>query len=447
MLFHSYFPVRSSLRIVCVGIALLAVAAPTASFAAESPLTLAEAQRRALAQSSLLAAQDSVVAAAREMAVAAGELPDPVLRFGVDNLPVDGPDRFSIGADFMTMRRIGLMQEWTRAAKREARMTRFEREADKARSDHAAAAATIQRDVALAWIDRYYAEAIVAVIATQAAEAKLEIEAAEAAYRGGRGSQADVFLARSAVAGLEDRASEARRRVATAIASLGRWVGAAADAPLAGTPPHGTLDLEAKTLVMQLERHPAVLALAQQQQVAAADARVAQANRDPDWTFEIAYQQRGSAFSNMMSVGVSVPLPWNRARRQDRELAAKLALVDEARALRDDALRMYTAQVRVLLAEWETGRERLNLHANALVPLSRQRTSATAAAYRGARGSLTEVLAARRSELDVHRDALGIEQDTARAWAQLNFLGIGPVAAPATGSTTAPPLLRAKETP
>jgi len=447
MLFHLCFPDRGALRSDVVVIALLAVSASTVALAAEVPLTLAEAQRRALAQSSLLVAQDSAVTAAREMAVAAGELPDPVLRFGVDNLPVDGPDRFSIGADFMTMRRIGLMQEWTRAAKREARMTRFEREADKARSDQLAAAAAIQRDVALAWIDRYYAEAIVAVIATQAAEAKLEIEAAEAAYRGGRGSQADVFLARGAVAGLEDRASEARRRVATAIANLGRWVGAAADAPLAGTPPHGTLDLDAKTLVMQLERHPAVLALAQQQQVAAADARIAQANRDPDWTFEIAYQQRGSAFSNMMSVGVSVPLPWNRAQRQDRELAAKLALVDEARALRDDALRMYTAQVRALLAEWETGRERLALHAQALVPLSRQRTSATAAAYRGGKGSLAEVLAARRSELDVHRDALSIEQDTARAWAQLNFLGIGPDAPPAADSISVPPLLRAGEKP
>ena len=447
MLFHSYFPARSALRIVCAGITLLAVTASTVSLAAESPLTLAEAQRRALAQSSLLAAQDSAVAAAREMAIAAGELPDPVLKFGIDNLPVDTSDAFSVTRDFMTMRRIGVMQEWTRADKRDARRTRFEREADKARSDQAVAAAAIQRDVALAWIDRYYAEAIVAVIAAQAAEAKLEIEAAEAAYRGGRGSQADVFAARSAVAGLEDRASEARRRVATAIANLERWVGAAADAPLSGTPPHGTLDLDAKTLLMQLERHPAVVALAQQQEVAAAEARIAQVNRNPDWTFEIAYQKRGPAFSNMMSFGVSVPLPWNRVQRQDRELAAKLARVDEARALRDDALRLYTAQVRALLAEWETGRERLALHAEALVPLSRQRTSATAAAYRGGKGSLAEVLAARRGELDVHRDAFNIEQDTARAWAQINFLGIAANAAPATEAITAPPLLRAKETP
>ena len=70
-------------------------------------LSLADAQRRAVERSRLLVAQDSAVASSREMAVAAGQLPDPVLRFGVDNLPVNGPDQFSVTRDFMTMRQIG----------------------------------------------------------------------------------------------------------------------------------------------------------------------------------------------------------------------------------------------------------------------------------------------------------------------------------------------------
>ena len=42
------------------------------------------------------------------MAIAAGQLPDPVLKFGVDNLPLSGPDRLSLSRDFMTMRRIDI---------------------------------------------------------------------------------------------------------------------------------------------------------------------------------------------------------------------------------------------------------------------------------------------------------------------------------------------------
>jgi hypothetical protein len=53
------------------------------------------------------------------MAAAAGQLPDPVLKLGLNNLPIDGPDRYSVTRDFMTMRSVGVMQELTRAEKRE----------------------------------------------------------------------------------------------------------------------------------------------------------------------------------------------------------------------------------------------------------------------------------------------------------------------------------------
>ena len=126
----------------------------------------------------------------------------------------------------------------------------------------------------------------------------------------------------------------------------------------------------------------------------------------------------------MMSVGVSIPLPWDRANRQDRDVSAKLAFVDQARALREDALRAHVAEVAAMLEEWENGRERLALYADSLLPLARERTAAAVAAYRGGKGTLADVLAARRNELDVRRDALMLERETARLWAQLNYLDI-----------------------
>src|SRR3954470_13510418 len=184
--------------------------------AAAQPLSLQEAQRRALERSRQLAAQDSAVLAFRELAVAAGQLPDPTLKFGIDNLPVTGPDRFSLTNDFMTMRRIGVMQELTRGQKRELRGQRFEREAEKSLADKDATLATVQRETALAWLERYYAEAMARVLAEQTSQARLEVQAAEAAYRGARAGQADVFAAHSTLAALEDRSSEFARRVAVA---------------------------------------------------------------------------------------------------------------------------------------------------------------------------------------------------------------------------------------
>ena len=134
--------------------------APLLASAANVPLTLPEAQRQALERSQLLVARHAAIAGAREMAVAAAQLPDPVAKMQINNLPIDGEDRFSLTRDFMTMRSIGVMQEFTRSNKRKARAERFERDADKSKAESVLDAATIQRDTALAWLDRYYAESM-----------------------------------------------------------------------------------------------------------------------------------------------------------------------------------------------------------------------------------------------------------------------------------------------
>ena len=99
-------------------VAALIVAVASPSWAAD-PLTLAQAQRIAVDRSQQLVAQDALSNAAREQAVAAGQLPDPVLKLGIDNLPINGSDRFSLTSDFMTQRRIGVMQEIPRSEKRQ----------------------------------------------------------------------------------------------------------------------------------------------------------------------------------------------------------------------------------------------------------------------------------------------------------------------------------------
>jgi outer membrane protein TolC len=393
-----------------------------AAAAAEMPLPLAEAQRLAVARSQQLSAQDHAATASREMAVAAGQLPDPILKFGVDNLPVNGPDRFSLTRDFMTMRRIGVMQELPRAEKRRLRAERFEREAEKTLAEKDRTIAAIERDTALAWLERYYAEAMAAVIAEQGAQAKLEIEAADAAYRAGRGSQAGLFAARSTLGSFDDRASEAQRRVRNARTMLARWIGESASRPLDGQPSLETIRLDPATLETQLAHHPQIAMLARQEEIAQAEARLAHADKKPDWSVELMVQQRGSAYSNMISVGVQIPLQWDQKNRQDRELSARLAMVEQAKAERKEMLREHVAETRAMFDEWQNNRERLARFARELIPLVRERTTASLAAYRGGKSGLTDVLAARRDEIDVRLQALQLEADTARLWAQLNFL-------------------------
>jgi outer membrane protein TolC len=402
--------------------ALAVTLVSTASALAQSPLTLADAQRQAIERSRMLVAQDSAISASREMAVSAAQLPDPVAKLGINNLPVNGEDRFSLTRDFMTMRNVGVMQELTRAEKREARAERFEREAEKSVAEKSVTIAAIQRDTAIAWLDRYYAEAMTTVVSEQSRAAAAEVDAAEGAYRAGRGNLADLLSARAALAALDDRASELGRKARAAKIALARWLGDGAEAPLAGRPRIDAIRLDPITLDGDLSHHPEIAVLARKEDVAAAEVRVAQASKKADWSVELMYSQRGPAYSNMISVGVSVPLQWDRYNRQDRDVASKLAMLDQARAEREDKLLAHVAELRAMIAEWENNRERSVRYERELLPLASERTQATAGAYRGAKASITDVLLARRGEIDVRMQALQLEMDTARLWAQLNFL-------------------------
>lgn len=393
--------------------------------AAESPLTLAEAQRLATARSAQIEAGDLAISASKDMAVAAAERPDPVVKFGVENLPVNGPDRFSVQRDFMTMRSVGVMQQITRPTKLHLRAERSQRAVLLAEVARTQALALVHRDTAVAWLDRYFAEAMEQNVLQQVHAAQLEERAAEAVYREGKGIAADVLAARGMLAQLEDQSAEASRQVRSSKIALARWVGTAADGPLAGEPALDAIPLHHHTLESELADHPEILALQRQEELAQSEVELARANRRPDWTVELMYSERGAGFSNMASLEFSLPLQINRADRQDRELAAKLAEASKAKAEREEMLRTHVAEIDAMIDEWDSARQRRERYAKEIIPLATDRTTMTNAAYRGGKAKLADVLAARRNEVDVRFQALQIEARAARLWAELRFIAPG----------------------
>ena len=296
-------------------VAAVLVAMGSPSWATD-PLTMVEAQRIAVGRSQQLIAQDARTTAAREQAVAAGQLPDPVLKLGIDNLPANGLDRLSLTRDFMTMRRIGVMQEIPPLEKRQLRTQRFAREAERVQAQRQVTLANVQRDTALAWLDRHYAQAQRELLQQQIEETGLQVQAADSAFRTNRGSQADVFAARAAVIVLQDRLSQIDRESRSTSLMLARWVGATdAERPLAGTPQWQRTPLHVDVLNQHLKRHPDLQVISAEIEAAETEARLAQADKKADISVEASYAQRGPAFSNMLSIGVSIPLQWNPKNR------------------------------------------------------------------------------------------------------------------------------------
>lgn len=402
--------------LIATAVIVIPVAHAQEALGFERAISLAEDRSRQLL------AQQLAAASSREMAVSAAQLPDPMLRLGVNSLPVTGSDRFSLNRDFMTQRSVAVAQEITREEKRSARVLRFQRESEASQAEHLLVLANLQRDTAIAWLERFFQERLRRLLATQREETGLQIEAADTAYRSGQGSQADVFAARTAVAQIDDRLDQVEREVATAMTRLTRWVGDAARYPLGEPPRTDAIRIQAERLESQIAHHPYIVVTAKNEELALAEAEIARSNRLSDIGVELMYSKRGPGFPDMVSFNVAIPLQWNQKHRQDRELAAKLALADRARAQRDEAIRAYLAETEAMLHAWQTNRLRLRRYDTAFVPLAAERTRAALAAYRGASGSLAAVLAARRAEIDARIEYVDLELDTARLWAQLNFL-------------------------
>lgn len=402
-----------------------------APLGAEEPLTLDEALRLAAERSQTLVAQDAAATAARHMAVAAGEPQDLVLVAGLDNVPVEGPDAWSLSRDFMTMRSIGVVRALTRDEKRTARAARFEHEAEAALAGRSLELANLQRETALAWFERHYAERRQGLLIAQRDAAVLTVEAADLAYRGGRGAQSDLFAARSTLAVVEDRIAANERDIGVARILLERWIGTAAERPLAAPPALDVAAVSDAELQAGVGHHPMITMLAWEEQAANAEAAVARASKRPDWSLDLRYGARGSAYADMVSINVSRPLQWRHEDRQDREVAAKLATADEMRARREEQARVHLAEARTLLETWQANRARLERYASTLIPLAAERTRTTTIAYGSGREPLSAVLDARAAELEARVAEVDLELETGRVWAELEYL------VPAGGHTVA----------
>jgi outer membrane protein TolC len=403
----------------CIG---LAFAATPALAADGGPLSLAEALQIGERGSPRLAAQGAALAAARELVPRAGELPDPKLRFGIDNLPVSGPDRFQYNTDSMTMRRIGVMQDIPNGEKRNLREARAARERDVEAATLAAQRAGVQREVGLAWMELYYARQARAPLADLAKELQLQLDTISAAIAAGRQTTGDALALRSAVETAQDRIIEQDRAIERSRAALAAWLPRDASRPLADPPDTSRFDHAPTALLANLQEHPDQKIYAEREALARAEVALASNSRKPDWSVELSYGQRGPAFDNMITLMVSVDLPWEAEKRQDRDIAAKQRLADQASAQAEEARRIHEAELSGIYADWQTAGVRVERFEKLLLPLARERVAAALATYRGGRGELATVLEARRAETETQIGFLQTQLERARAWAKLNFL-------------------------
>ena len=391
---------------------LLATSLPF--LAAAAPLSLDTALQLAVERSEATRASRAGVRSATEAARTAGQLPDPMLRVGVDNLPVTGPDRFSTTRDFMTMKRIGISQEWLSSDKRVAREAAANAVTAREMTLTGVSVASTRLQTALAYADAFYAGEALTIATLIEHHAHEELEASRARLASATGSSQEVLALSGARGSAEDESADARQQQNAARLALQRWVGVMPEA-LAPIPAEPQLSEDA-----YVSRHPSVIAMQRDMELATQVAAVAGTNRKPNWTWEVAYGQR-TGYSDMVSFGVSIPLQISPGERQDRDTASKLALVDKADAELAEARRAATAEYQTLRSDAGRLQERIESYRASVVTPAGQRTAAATAAYRSNQAPLATLFEARHAQVEVQRKLLTLQRDLARSQIQLAF--------------------------
>jgi outer membrane protein TolC len=267
---------------------------------------------------------------------------------------------------------------------------------------------------ALAYLDTYFAGESLKLTVLTEHHVHEEAEAAKARLASSTGTSQEVLQLAAARGVAEDESAEVQQLEAVALAALQRWVGERPDTLRAPSLPALP---EEQTYVTG---HPAVLAAQRDIEVARTEASATAANRNPNWTWQASYAQR-TGFSDMVSVGVSIPLLVSPAERQDRDTAAKLALVDKAEASFEEATRRATSEYRALASEAKRLAARVERYRASVVLVAQQRTQAALAGYRSNQVPLMTLFEARHAEVDTQRKLLTLQRDLAKVQAQLAF--------------------------
>jgi outer membrane protein TolC len=385
------------------------------------PLSLDEAVRLAEDDSPAIAARKSAVESAEDAVAPAGALPDPQLVAGIDNLPVTTGDAFNVTRDFMTMRKIGVMQDFPQRDKRRSRTERAQAMAERERALLTTERLSVRESVARAWIARATAEHRLELLQALQPRTEAQVAAATAALSGGRGSVADGIAAKSAQVSLADRISQVERGVEDARAEFARWVPEAADRPLGDAADWSDLGVDPDSLLTHIGHHRELLAYDAAEQAANADVAMARAEKRPDWSVELDYAQRGPQYSNMISLEFRVGLPIFPTHRQDATIASKQAAVTQLEAEREDARRMHTADLKKTLTAWRSAGERMRRYEKDLLPLADDRAEAALAAYRGGRGELQASLTALDEVIEARLVYTELQNTYGQAWATLHF--------------------------
>ena len=360
-----------------------------------------------------------------EASIADDTLPDPKLRLGVVNAPVDS---FDLQQEQMTQIKVGIQQNFPRGDSLSIKQHQSQYLSQAALSMSDDVRLKIIKDVRETYLNMYYEISAYRIIReTRSLFSKL-VTITESNYAAGRVNQQDVILAGLELARLDDRSTKIQAREEAERATLAQWIGdtswnaISSEFPVLPSLP-GQVDLN-----QAVSNHP--LIRAQSAKIAASRQGTAMAKQayKPEWSLLVDYGFRGgnnpdgSNRPDFATAIVSLDVPLFTANRQDRRVASNEKKVSAARYVKDDQLRKLKRLYEKNNHLWIRLGEREQLYKNSLLTAAKNNSKAALKAYQSGVSEFNTLMRAQITELDVRLEDLRVRVDRAIAQAKLLYI-------------------------
>lgn len=419
------FRVRSGFRRNQFWIFVLVTLVFPGALAYGQSLSLEQAEALAVDRDPAVAAVRSRKSALDELQVAASQLPDPMLKFGVMSLPTDS---WQLGQEPMTQLQVGVIQRFPRGDSRELRAQQLQERAralDEVAGDKQLLVRMAVRENYLEVLKHQRlgeinaeAEAVFSDLA----------EITQDYYATGQVAQQDVLRAAVELAKIKERSARISEEQERARGRLAAWIGDEAWRELDNEWPEFERPPGIQAIKDGLPDHPRIRGL--HQEVIAADKGVdlARQNYKPEFALDLTYGGRGgnnmdgSSRADLFSVMVMMDIPLFADKRQDRTLQATMALSSAAAFDRDDMYRKLVSEVDVNFSSWQRQRERLALYENSLLPDAEFNAQSSFDAYQVALTDMTTLMRARITEYDLQLEYAGLRAESYKSRVRLLYL-------------------------
>jgi outer membrane protein TolC len=405
----------------------LLIITSTTLFADE--LTLAEAERIALDSDFVTKQYTARAESLSEQAIADGQLPDPKVKLGMMNFPVNSFDR---SQENMTQLQFGIQQSFPRGRTLHYRSLQT---LDIANVDEAKAVEQekkVLRSLRISYLDLYLNDKTESILKQNRNLFTQMLDITQRQYAVGRDNQHDVLRAQLELALMDDRIAEITGAKEIALAELARWIGnVSAQRLLPDEFPKIKPIVSLDEMVSNLTSHPLIQVEDAVVNASEKNIMIAEEQYKPGWMLDFTYGERtgnnldGSSRDDFASAMIIVDLPIFTDKRQDKRLNASKLQNMASRYSRSDRLLELKRQLEKEHANWKRLGKRHELYETRAVVDAAQNSESTLKAYQNDLTDFTTLMRARLTELNTQLDMLKIRVNRAKSQANLLYFSGG----------------------